>query len=319
LAPFVLELTSSFGILSADRIIRILYPLFEACKEDTVELVLDMSRLRGMYPTGMAAICAGLMHLQRQARLKIVELQPPVLTDVHDYIARMGFYRHLELEIEYPWSKYDSTARFIKLVEVADDEGIATISEQLKAIIERHFPNVDKRVRTSLQIALAEVVDNVFNHADSSINAIVCAQVAPRRREVEIAIVDCGRGIYSNMVTNSIYRSQCNNANQAIRLASQCYITSTDQNHRGMGLYIATELVKRNRGRLFIASDDGILKIEDGYEFPEQMCYNDGNLWPGTIVSFLFDLDGELSTLDIYNSMEPYPDEDTLVIQSEGE
>jgi anti-sigma regulatory factor (Ser/Thr protein kinase) len=319
LIPFVLELTSSFGIKNADRIIRVLYPLFEICKTDTVDLVLDMSSLSGFYPTGMAAVSAGLMHLKRQNRLNIVDLKQPETSNVHDYITRMGFYRHLDLEVEYRWNKRDSTGRFVEIAEVVDDDGVATTSEELGSIIEANFPTISKRVRSSLKIALAEVVENVFYHAGSPVNAIVCAQVVQRRREIEIAIVDCGRGIYSNMVNSPIHKPHCSNSNQAIRLATQCYITSTAQSHRGMGLYIASELTRRNNGSLFLASDDGILKIINGHEIPEHMCYNDGCIWPGTIVSFLFDLDRELSTVDVYNSMGPYPGEDDMIIQSEGE
>jgi hypothetical protein len=104
----------------------------------------------------------------------------------------------------------------------------------------------------------------------------------------------------------------------AIRLATQCYVTSTGQNYRGMGLYLASELVVRNRGRLFLASDDGRLEVAGGREVPVQMRYNSESIWPGTIVSFLFALDRELSTLDIYNSMGPYPGEDDLITPFEG-
>ncbi len=72
------------------------------------------------------------------------------------------------------------------------------VTTDLTAVLKSHT-NLNDENADSISYVLSELMDNVFHHADSPINAIVCADAFRDRKEVELAIVDCGMGFKKSL------------------------------------------------------------------------------------------------------------------------
>ena len=88
---FTLAPLTSLGIRNAEQIVQNTHNLFEACRYgEKIELVLDLTQVDRLYPTGMAAICATTLYLERCGDYNLHKCLQPENLDAHDYITRMG-------------------------------------------------------------------------------------------------------------------------------------------------------------------------------------------------------------------------------------
>jgi hypothetical protein len=252
-------------------------------------------------------------YLRRCGNFRLCNWTIPRNIETHHYITRMGFYRHLNIDVAYPHNEHDPTGRFFEVEEVKSEAEVLGTSVKWGDIVQAAFWDMSSGSRQSLIVAVSEVLENVFLHANSPVNAIVCAQTYPNVREIELAIVDCGCGFLESITNSPIHRPHCNTSNRAIRLATQLMVSGTGDPSRGYGLYLATELVRRNQGCMFIGSYDGIFKVNYGSEIPEHLCYTGGKMWPGSIVSLLLRIDGPLDIKGIYDDMPALEDEDLIL------
>lgn len=280
-------------------------------------LEMDLRYLGFVYPTGTAALAGFALFLQRHSSCQSVKVDRPLNSDVDSYLARMDLYRLLNFPERYQWQRHDAKGRFRELVEIGPADSSETVVTQLVEILEQQINLLSSDTKNALLIALGEMIDNVLYHAQSPVNAIVCAQAYPRQRQLELAIVDCGRGFRQSLMDNPDLRRRFTTADEAIQLAVQMEITSNPAGNNGYGLYVTSELVKANDGEMSICSETGKYEIRQGIEYSEQMCY-DGDIlkWPGTIVGIVVNLDKPLAARPIYDGMST-DDIDTLLFEED--
>ena len=106
---------------------------------------------------------------------------------------------------------------------------------------------------------LWELYANAAEHAKSSIGVFSCAQHYPRKQLLKLTVGDFGIGI-PNKVRGFHQRPNLS-ASRSLRWALQP-MSSTGGGGRGLGLATIKELVKVNKGRLEIFSNDGYCSID---------------------------------------------------------
>jgi anti-sigma regulatory factor (Ser/Thr protein kinase) len=181
-----------------------------------------------------------------------------------------------------------------------------TPSNTVKAVSERN--KLDDAATFALKTCFSEIVENVFYHADSPIDALTSIQAYKKYKgkpaRTELVIVDGGRGI-KPVLAESRYADQITDDYSAISLAVQKNVTTTGDTNRGIGLWVASEVVRLNEGEMLILSNEGGVRVDKHGQHRV-----DDHYWPGTLVAIEFRMDKPLDTGPIYGSVEDWPDID---------
>ena len=169
------------------------------------------------------------------------------------------------------------------------------------------FVNPTKEERASLGILLGETIENVNRHANAKTAGFVVAQVYPKRYKLQMTIADAGIGVRRSFLEGDVeaYRRIEWSDADFIRLATKPLVTSKSAAHSGYGLYVLSELVRRNRGTYSISSGANTII---GY-LTKQGPVEEVHLhapWRGTVVTVILDLQNKLPLGEVYKTL-PLP------------
>ncbi|MGB6220857.1 ATP-binding protein [Haloferula sp.] len=123
---------------------------------------------------------------------------------------------------------------------------------------------VSNALRDAIIERVAEGYQNAFDHSQSPVGSYTCGQFYPRKRELQLSIVDFGVGIPSNV-------REC--VGEAEKAADSCMdwafvrgnTTATKQGlSRGLGLDLLRDFIQVNGGKLEILSHDGYISVDQG-------------------------------------------------------
>jgi anti-anti-sigma regulatory factor len=174
------SLSGTLTLHTVNFLVRRLRPVIEACDaQDEIEICLDMSGLSFITPTPLATLMAAVLHMRRSQGVIASQVLRPRTQDLDMYLTRMGFYELLEVPVRYPWRKRDPSGRFVELIEVDSIETCEQVVGELMAILEAQG-YMRQEASNAIWFALTELIENVFHHAASHVNAIVCAQTYQR-------------------------------------------------------------------------------------------------------------------------------------------
>ena len=215
-------------------------------------LVLDMRSVAFCTPTGITILAAAIETLAMRGELKGGEIYFPRSPLLVRYLERMDFFSELKVKMPAP---EDFTRKepkgFYPISHVEDEKASPAATVALAEAVQEHA-KLDKESLGALKSCLNEVVENVFYHARSPIDALVCAQAYKKKKVTEMVIADTGRGIRAALSEVPEYREQAANDCSAIRLALEKNVTNTGDVKRGIGLWVASEVIRRNEGELLI-------------------------------------------------------------------
>jgi Histidine kinase-, DNA gyrase B-, and HSP90-like ATPase len=182
------------------------------------------------------------------------------------------------------------------VAHVANEAESPSVTRGLVEAVEESY-EIDPITSGALKSCVNEVVENVFYHARSPIDALVSVQTEDRK--VELVIVDTGRGIRRSLLEVAEYRAKAHDDCSAIRLALKKNVTTTGDDRRGIGLWVVYELVRRNKGQMLVLSNDGGVDITG-----EQLVNIEEYFWPGTLVAVEFDMAQPIDIREVYASGE---------------
>jgi hypothetical protein len=119
----------------------------------------------------------------------------------------------------------------------------------------------------SLNIALAELFNNIVDHSESVVLGFTITQYYPTLGKVKIAICDFGLGIPTTI--NAFLRNQDNNIllnHRALQKAFEAKVSSKKHPHnRGVGLNHIFSIINSQNGSLKVVSNNAMCKYEDGF------------------------------------------------------
>ena len=180
------------------------------------------------------------------------------------------------------------------------------IASRLLHLFSRHV-RMGREQGNALQVTFAELIENVYRHAQSDYPGFVIAQVHPTRRRLHVAIADNGIGVFDSFRRSDHegVRRRAVSEVESLGMALEAYVTSKTRAHSGYGLYVVSDLAARNGGRFRLTSGrSSLLRQPVGLRRRIAQTVLDHLAWQGTAVGLMFDLSRSLPLVAVYNTLE---------------
>jgi hypothetical protein len=160
----------------------------------------------------------------------------PVNLDVHGYLGRVDFYDDLEENVRLTrrpprQRRQDRRDQLIEVVRVRTADDVEALTDRVWDVAKAHCGS--GRTAKAFATAIAAATENVIDHAQSPIGALVAAQ-RYANRGLELAVVDLGRGIPVTLRENGVYAGLTDL--QAVERALEDGVSSVTDEGRGAGL-----------------------------------------------------------------------------------
>lgn len=216
------------------------------------------------------------------------------------YLERMGLFELMGIDSGIKITAHESTGRFIPLKIIKN-------SRELNQFITEMIPilHLDPHQALPIRYIISELVRNVFEHSNSNIGAVVCAQFYEESNVIRIGIADRGIGI-----SKSISKSyKVEDDLEGIKYALAPGITGTTRMiggspaNAGMGLFFVKSIAKINKDFFIIYSGNAMYKLLRNtkiinhvrlYTDPFRDKHSKNNnypYWQGTVVGIDITLD----------------------------
>lgn len=172
------------------------------------------------------------------------------------YLDRIGFREAVEGMVAHSKVGFDPD-NYIALTQL-DVEGeldTGAIANEIITLFARHM-QIEKAQQSSLTIIIAELVENVYRHAESTAPGFVVAQVHPKARKLMLAIADTGIGVYTSFTRSDMpeARQLAKTPKDALVAAISPCVSSKKTKQSGYGLYITKKLCELNKGSFRLTS-----------------------------------------------------------------
>jgi anti-sigma regulatory factor (Ser/Thr protein kinase) len=174
------------------------------------------------------------------------------------YLKRMNLFDLLGIKTDIKIAEHESAGRFIPLTQIFN-------GDQLTKFITEVIPllHLQPEQAQPIRYVISELTRNVFEHSQSKIGAILCAQYFKKTNRISIGIVDRGVGIKETIAES--YATDTDS--EAIRLALTPGITGTTRRiggtelNAGAGLFFIKSIAKVNRDFFVVYSGRGLYKL----------------------------------------------------------
>jgi len=235
---------------------------------------------------------------------------------VAQYLEATGFRDVVEKCQTIREPRYDGEHHVaLTCVERSARDAADAVAKRIVELFAGHI-DLDQEARDPLKISFAELVENVYRHAESNSPAYVMAQAYPATQKLHVAIVDTGIGVYNSFRNSedAAIRARARTELQAIRMAVEKRVTSKTELHSGYGLFVVRRLVEENCGTMLVMSGRTTLKFWGHRDWRERIGPQDraepNRAWKGTEVSLMFQLDRPLPLLQVYGELSRPEEED---------
>ena len=164
---------------------------------------------------------------------------------------------------------------------------IANAQTPVVNLIGRHF-TLGPDVEDSLGVAINEVIQNVADHAESPVGALMAARFFSNQHDIRVSIVDLGVGIPATL---SRAYPEAASPTKALELVFEGERSSRSrQSNMGLGISNLVGQVRQRRGELVLLSDAavGLAGPDNAPQF-RAVPYT----FPGTAVFFRMRVDDE--------------------------
>ncbi|MHB8438518.1 MAG: hypothetical protein ACYDD4_05070 [Acidimicrobiales bacterium] len=203
-------------------------------------------------------------------RADAVYLDCPASQDVHRYLARMDFYEGLPSNVTMSASvpkikRKDRRQNLVELGRYSIGDDLGVFIESVFGVTKSHFD--DGRLASACATALGAATENVLNHSESPIGALVAAQ--RYRTGLELAVVDLGQGIPTTLRRN-VQHAHLSDI-EAIEESLIDGVSCTGEPNRGSGMHElvtaiqragnSTMVIRSGRGHVTIGVKDGAAHI----------------------------------------------------------
>ncbi len=228
-----------------------------------------------------------------------------------EYLEATGLRHVIEQGVKIDELLYDGH-NHVALTSIHREE--RDTADQVANRIVRLFQNhieVPAGTRTALKTVFAELVENVYRHAQASWPAYVMAQAYPSPRKLHVVVADTGIGIRDSFrkSTDPQLREAARSEQRAIELALKRLVTSKSEYHSGFGLFVISRLVQRNGGVMRFMSGETtkwfFARQEGRKRGHVEEDWGSHRRWHGTEVSLMFNLDNPFPLTEIYRELGP--------------
>lgn len=249
---------------------------FPATPVDGAEV--DGTNSTWIEPAAIATITAAcLYHFPNEGeRHRAININ---LAQSRGFWQRMNFFRILGIPSTEDFIRHDPEGRFFPITVVDTLENLDEISQELSRVI-----TDDQNLGLYIQHLVQELLWNAIDHGEWPKGALVTAQYYPSTQRVQVAIVDCGKGIMASLSEHGIFRPQSDQEALLLCLrpwvsgkGGQSRLDREEHGHVGCGLTIAAKLVQKTGGDMILLTGDATLIVPGSTTEPV-------NHWSGTVV-----------------------------------
>ena len=268
------------------------FSFFKKLKKDS-EIALNIEIPDRVYPEYLT-IVVSVIKYYRSFGIKInINVHNP---SNNTYVSRINFYKELEIEHDENFTRHNSTGKLVEITNFNGTNNVAITNNILKII--RDKCNVDSTVVSCLNYCFFEMVDNIENHAKSTIGGYTVAQNYKHRNELRIVIIDKGIGIYESLTkTLGTKYNKLSPENSLLHCIKK---EVTNGKGMGNGLFHAKEFIVKNGGDMEIYSGSHCLKISDGKIKVVQTPH-----WQGTLIYVRINTNTTLNFESIFGNDVP--------------
>lgn len=157
----------------------------------------------------------------------------------------------------------------------------------------------------ALKYGMAELGRNVVQHSNSGVGGVAIAQYFPDRGAIQIAVCDCGRGVFSAL--RRTY-PELHTDLESLKLAVLPHVsgaftqgTYSASDNAGLGLFFSKEICWRAGGSFWLVSKGALLGVQDEDAGSQNRVYRSINRWDGTLVTLDLPSDGVHDFGDLLN------------------
>lgn len=213
-----------------------------------------------------------------------VSVVNPDYQDVDRYISRMDYFNQIGLPRIENFLRHDEGDRFLPIEKFSQNEDRSSLPERVSRSIISHTP-LSFNLKAAVDYMFGEIMDNVCEHARSSIGGYIGVQFYPAKHSLELCITDGGCGIPDSLRRNALFANMEDDAllpraleygigeNVAGERGSKGY-------GRGKGLAFIKNMIACSGGTLRIVSGNAGITISNA-----NIVRTPNVCFPGTSVS----------------------------------
>lgn len=174
------------------------------------------------------------------------------------YLKRMNLFDLLNIDTGITIEEHEPPGRFIPLTQISNNDQLTQFITDVIPLL-----HLQPEQAQPIRYVISELTRNVFEHSESKIGAILCAQYFKKTNRISIGIVDRGVGI-KKTITNAW---PAKSDGEAIRLALTPGITGTTRRiggtdyNAGAGLFFIKSIAKVNRDFFVLYSGAALYKL----------------------------------------------------------
>jgi len=160
-----------------------------------------------------------------------------------------------------------------------------------------------------LKYLIREMMSNVVSHSKSPIGGFITAQYYPKKKKVQVIIIDNGIGLQESLAQ----KYTLDNEADAIQKAMEKNVTGSNpfaaynnvQKHAGLGLFFLSKIIENTQGNLLIVSNSTIYKSSHN-------TFKELNTdFKGTLIAFeIFENNLEYEFMQLFNIIKSEDEED---------
>jgi anti-sigma regulatory factor (Ser/Thr protein kinase)/ABC-type transporter Mla MlaB component len=205
---------------------------------------IDLSRCQYLGPDAVALLAAVIDETRLQGRSLRVTL-PEAPAKLRGFCRFSG----LEAAIKGTSGSEEASQTVVPLRQIL--RARFTDAEPIIRLVHRQL-DISEESEEYLRICVNEVVQNIEDHAESRIGGIMSARYLGRAREVRVAIVDRGLGIYATLKRRYPDTTEQNMLRRVLRGK---FTALSRENNAGLGLCNLSSMIEHLRGQFVIVSD----------------------------------------------------------------
>lgn len=174
------------------------------------------------------------------------------------YLKRMNLFDLLHITTDISIEEHEPAGRFIPLTQITDND---TLTQFITDVIP--LLHLQPEQAQPIRYVISELTRNVFEHSESKIGAILCAQYFKKTNRISIGIVDRGVGIKKTIKNAWPVKSDLDATQLALTpgvTGTTRRIGGTDYN-AGAGLFFIKSIAKVNRDFFVIYSGNALYKL----------------------------------------------------------
>lgn len=249
-----------------------LFSLWKQLNQDGLQATFDFSKCFFLRQNAVAFIGGLIRMIQRRGGMVCFNLES-LRADVRKNVEENGFLGTLGFG--------GTAARGNSIPYREDDvhEKDVLVDYLRTQWLGRGWINITGLLMDAIVGRVLEIYDNAFEHGNSPVGVFSCGQHFPRRRELNLTVVDFGVGIPSN-VRYHLQNSEMTGSDCMKWASTRGNTTKPKQGiPGGVGLDLLREFVMITGGRLEIFSHEGYALFKTGQErFLSTDSYFEGTL-----------------------------------------